>query len=173
MSFGKSQREDKQRAWVFWLICVAVVLPVVSLIVVAPLAAAKGYGDLAKGIYGAFTILCHQLPDRSYYIDNHQMAVCSRCTGVYAGFVLTLMLYPLLRPLNGSGPPRASWLLLAAAPLVIDFSVNLFGFWQNTHTSRLLTGAVLGGAVVFYVMPGAMEIANRRLPIGNWRSVFR
>ena len=57
--------------------------------------------------------------------------------------------------------PRPSWLLLAALPLAIDFAVNFFGFWQNTHTSRLLTGAILGGAVVFYVMPGIIELSLR------------
>ena len=34
-------------------------------------------------------------------------------------------------------------LVLAALPLTIDFSVTFFGFWENTHTSRLLTGALL------------------------------
>jgi hypothetical protein len=57
--------------------------------------------------------------------------------------------------------PRPSWLLLAALPVAIDFGVNFFGFWQNTHTSRLLTGAFLGGAVVFYVMPGIIDLSLR------------
>ena len=57
--------------------------------------------------------------------------------------------------------PRPSWLLLAALPVAIDFGVNFFGFWQNTHTSRLLTGAFLGSAVVFYVMPGIIELSLR------------
>jgi uncharacterized membrane protein len=150
-----------KRAQKFWLISVVVVLSLVSLIVMAPVAAASGYSDIAKGIYGAFAIFCHQLPERSYFIDGHQLAVCSRCTGIYAGFALTLLLYPLIRSLRNPVMPRPSWLLLAALPLAIDVSVNFVGFWQNTHTSRLLTGAILGGAVVFYVMPGIIELASR------------
>lgn len=138
-----------------------VVLAVFSLIVVAPVAAVSGHGEVATGIYHAFGIVCHQLPERSYFLDGHQLAVCSRCTGIYAGFAFTLLLYPLIRSLKNTDTPPRSWLLLAAVPLAIDFSVTFFGFWQNTHTSRLLTGALLGSAVVFYVMPGIIDLSVR------------
>ena len=141
---------------------------VLSLVVVAPVAAASGNAELAKGIYGAFAVFCHQLPERSYFIDGHQLAICSRCTGIYGGFALTLLLYPLVRSLRNPVAPRPTWLVFAAIPLAIDFSVNFFGFWQNTHTSRLLTGAVLGGAVVFYVMPGIIDLSSR---FGRTRTV--
>ncbi|HEY5404910.1 MAG TPA: hypothetical protein VIK24_18700, partial [Pyrinomonadaceae bacterium] len=35
------------------------------------------------------------------------------------------------------------------------------GIWENTHTSRLLTGMLMGGVTVFYVMPGLVELAMR------------
>jgi len=146
---------------VFWLISAATVLMLVSLIVVAPVAAASGHGELAHGIYGAFGALCHQRPERSYFIAGHKFAVCSRCTGLYAGFAFTLLLYPLLRSLKTTVMPPRILLVLAAIPLLIDFSVTFFGFWENTHTSRLLTGALLGSTTVFYVMPGIIELSWR------------
>ena len=145
----------------FWAISALIVLSIFSLIVVAPVAAAGGHKDLAQGIYGAFGALCHQLPERSYFIADHKFAVCSRCTGLYAGFAFTLLLYPLIRSLKTTVAPPRIWLVLAAIPLVIDFSVTFFGFWENTHTSRLLTGALLGGVAVFYVMPGIVELSLR------------
>ena len=160
MSHKEAQKKTR-KTLVYWLVSVVVVLTVVSLIVVAPVAAASGHSDVARGIYGAFATLCHQLPERSYFVDGHQLAVCSRCTGIYGGFALTLLLYPLIRSLKSPVMPRPSWLLLAALPLAIDVAVNFFGFWQNTHTSRLLTGAFLGGAVVFYVMPGIIDLSLR------------
>jgi hypothetical protein len=57
-------------------------------------------------------------------------------------------------------PPRV-YLLLAAIPLGIDFSLTFFGVWENTHTSRLLTGALLGSVAVFYVMPGIIDLSLR------------
>jgi uncharacterized membrane protein len=153
-----------RRPLVFWLVSAAAVSLLVALIVVAPVAAAGGHTDVAQGIYRAFGTFCHQRPDRSYFIDGHKFAVCSRCTGLYFGFALTVVLYPLIRSLRNAATPRRIFLLLAALPLAIDFSLTFFGVWQNTHTSRLLTGALLGGAAVFYVMPGLVELSMRATP---------
>ena len=161
LSHKRVQKEQKKRALAFWGVSSGVVVVLVALIVVAPVAAARGHSTLAQGIYGAFAMLCHQLPERSYFIDGHQFAVCSRCTGVYAGFTLTLLLYPLIRSLRNTVTPSPKWLILAAVPLVIDVAVNFFDFWRNTHTSRLLTGAILGGVAVFYVMPGIIDLSLR------------
>jgi len=152
-----------RRPLVFWAVSAATVTALVALVVVAPLAAAGGHGELAQVIYRAFAVLCHQRPDRSYFIDGHKLAVCSRCTGIYAGFVFTLLLYPLIRSLRITTAPPPRWLLLAAVPLGIDFSLTFFGIWENTHTSRLLTGALLGSVAVFYVVPGLMDLSLRPL----------
>ena len=163
-----------RRPLIFWAVSAGTVAGLVALVVVAPLAAASGRGELAQVIYRAFGIICHQLPERSYFIDGHKLAVCSRCTGLYAGFAFTLLLYPLVRSLRTATTPPRSWLLLAAVPLGIDFSLTFFGIWQNTHTSRLLTGAFLGGAVVFYVMPGIIDLSLRyaRTPPAEPRGTF-
>lgn len=158
----KKAQKKATRTVVFWVISAVIVLAVFSLIIVAPLAAASGHEDLARGIYGAFGTLCHQRPERSYFIAGHKFAVCSRCTGLYAGFAFTLLLYPLFRSLKTITTPPRILLLLAALPLLIDFSVTFFGFWENTHTSRLLTGALLGSVTVLYVMPGIVELSLRR-----------
>jgi uncharacterized membrane protein len=152
-----------RRPLVYWLISALTVLLLVSLIVIAPLAADGGHDELAHGIYGAFGMMCHQLPDRSYFISGHKLAVCSRCTGIYAGFALTLLLYPLFRSLRNTFFPPRIYLLLAAIPLVIDFALTFFGVWENTHTSRLLTGALIGSVVVFYVMPGIIDLSLRAI----------
>jgi uncharacterized membrane protein len=133
------------------------------LIIVAPLAAAGGHNEIAAAIYFAFSGLCHQRPDRSFFVDGHQFGVCSRCTGIYFGFAFTLLVYPLLRSLRATATPPRKWLLLAALPLAIDFSLTFFGLWENTHTSRLLTGLLLGSVAVFYVMPGIADLSLRAL----------
>ena len=152
-----------RRPLAFWAVSAVTVAFLVALVVVAPLAAASGHEAWAEVIYRAFGILCHQRPDRSYFIEGHKLAVCSRCTGLYAGFAFTLLLYPLVRSLRTTTTPPRSWLLLAAVPLGIDFSLTFFGIWENTHTSRLLTGALLGSVAVFYVVPGLMDLSLRAL----------
>src|ERR1044072_1721856 len=148
-----------RRPRVFWLVSTSTVLGLVSLILLAPIAAAGGHNGLAFAIYRAFGTMCHQIPARSYFIDGHQFAVCSRCTGIYFGFAFTLLLYPLIRSLRSTATPPRSLLILAALPLAIDFSLTFFGFWENTHTSRLLPGALLGSVSVFYVMPGIVDLS--------------
>lgn len=152
-----------RRPLVFWLVCTATVVGLVSLILVAPVAAADGYPGLAFAIYHGFGTLCHQLPERSYFIEGHKFAVCARCTGIYFGFAFTLLLYPLVRSLRNTATPPRSVLILATLPLAIDFSLTFFGIWENTHTSRLLTGALLGSVSVFFVMPGIADLSLRSL----------
>lgn len=163
MSFYISQTIPTQRPLIFWAVSAAIVVSLVSLILVAPLAAASGHNEIAGAIYRGFSVLCHQRPDRSYFIDGHEFGVCSRCTGIYFGFALTLLAYPLLRSLRTTTTPARKWLLLAALPLVIDFSLTFFGLWENTHTSRLVTGLLLGSVAVFYVMPGIADLSLRAL----------
>jgi uncharacterized membrane protein len=150
-----------RRPLVFWLVSSVTVVLLFALIFVAPLAVSSGHSEVAAAIYLGLGTLCHQLPERSYFIDGHKLGVCSRCTGLYAGFVLTLLLYPLLRSLRETTFPARKWLLMSAVPLGVDFSLTFFGLWENTHTSRLLTGALLGSATVFYVMPGIIELSLR------------
>ena len=150
-----------RRPLIFWAISATLITLVVLQIIVAPLAEAGGYGSLAKGIYRAFAPFCHQLPERSYFLDGHKFAVCSRCTGIYFGFAFTVLLYPLLRSLRNAEFPARRWILLAALPLAIDWSLTFFGIWENTHTSRLVTGLLLGSTAVFYVMPGLVDLSFR------------
>jgi uncharacterized membrane protein len=163
LSFYISQTIPTQRPLIFWAVTAAIVVSLVSLILVAPLAAASGHNEIAGAIYRGFSVLCHQRPDRSYFIDGHEFGVCSRCTGIYFGFALTLLAYPLVRSLRTTTTPARKWLLLAALPLVIDFSLTFFGLWENTHTSRLVTGLLLGSVAVFYVMPGIADLSLRAL----------
>jgi uncharacterized membrane protein len=153
-----------RRPLVVWLIVASATILFVLLIVVAPLAASTNHGRVALTIYRSFSVLCHQLPERSFFIAGHQLAVCSRCTGIYVGFALALLLYPLIRSLRTTVTPPRKWLLLAAVPILIDFSLTFFGVWENTHTSRLFTGLILGGVSLFYVMPGIAELSLR-----DWR----
>ena len=155
------QTNSTRRPFIVWLVSVSLMLSVVALIVGAPIAIASSHIKLGLTIYQAFSTFCHQLPERSFFVAGYPFAVCARCTGLYGGFTLLLILYPLVRPLRSVSVPSPKWLFLAAAPLFIDFSLTFLGIWENTHTSRLLTGILLGGVTAFYVMPGLVELSLR------------
>lgn len=144
-----------------WLALLSISLVVLLAIVGAPLALANGHATLAGDIYKGFSFLCHQLPDRSFHIEGHQFAVCSRCTGLYVGFALTALAYPLIRPIRATTTPALIWLILATVPLLVDFSLGYFNIWANTHASRFITGALLSSVAVFYIIPGLIELTAR------------
>jgi uncharacterized membrane protein len=127
-------------------------------VVAAPWLATHGHPIAAYAIYAGFKPACHQLPERSFYLFGAPLAVCARCTGIYAGAVLGVAAFPLLRGL-GRSAPRRRWLLLAAIPVALDFSLGWLGLIHNTALSRGLTGALFGAATAFYLMPGLVEAA--------------
>jgi uncharacterized membrane protein len=141
----------------------------VAAIFAAPVLASRGDAASSWLIYHSFASLCHQIAGRSFYVAGHPLAVCARCAGVYVGFTLSLLLYPLLRDVRRTDAPPRAWLLAAAAPTTVDFLINFLTPWHNTHWSRALTGALLGAVAVFYVAPGLVDLA-RTLKRGARRS---
>lgn len=160
-NYYTSQSIPLRRPLVMWFVAAAGSVAVMSLIIGAPLAFSAGQPFWGLTIYRAFSYVCHQIPERSFFIAGHQFAVCARCTGIYAGFTSATVLYPLLRSLRRTEAPARKWLFLAAAPLAIDFTLGFLGIWQNTRSSRFTTGALLGAVSVFYVMPGLMDLSLR------------
>jgi uncharacterized membrane protein len=155
------QSVSNRRPLLMWLLAAAGSLALMSLILGAPLAMDAGHPFWGLTIYRTFSYVCHQIPERSFFIAGHQFAVCARCTGLYAGFTVATVVYPLLRSLRQTEAPARKWLFVAAAPLAIDFALGYFGIWENTHSSRFATGALLGAVSVLYVMPGLMDLSLR------------
>ncbi|HEU0172873.1 MAG TPA: DUF2085 domain-containing protein [Blastocatellia bacterium] len=131
-----------------------------ALVLAAPWLMAERHFLASAVIYQGFSAVCHQIPERSFYFHGHPMGVCSRCASIYAGFIIGLSLYPLLRDLREGGfPPR--WILISAAiPTVIDFTVGVLGLFANTFLSRALTGILFGAVAAFYITPGLVSALN-------------
>lgn len=143
-----------------WAITATLTLLFVSAIIIAPMAEAHGYSSVALLIYTTFGKFCHQIPERSLYIDGHPLAVCARCTGIYFGASAGVLFYPLVRSLNRVDAPARKWLLLALVPTSIDFALGFFGILENTHLTRFVTGALLGSVTAFYVVPGLVDMSR-------------
>jgi hypothetical protein len=71
-----------------------------------------------------------------------------------------VLLYPLLRSLNRVDAPARKWLIAALALTALDFALDFFGFWTNTHLSRSVTGALFGAVGAFYVVPGLVDLSR-------------
>lgn len=100
----------------------------------------------------AFANLCHQMPARSFWIAGQPMAVCSRCFGIYSGFLIGWLILPLWSwaKVNNTLCYKKIFVLVIGIN-IIDVLGNLLGFWQNTLISRYIVGWPVGlaGAVFF------------------------
>lgn len=152
-----------RRSIVVWASTATLTLVFVSLVVVAPVALASGHDTLALVIYRAFSRVCHQIPERSFYVAGHPLAACARCTGIYFGFAAGVVLYPLVRSLKRVDAPARKWLLVALLPMALDFALDFLGVRGNTHLTRSLTGALAGAVTAFYVLPGLMDLSRMSL----------
>lgn len=159
--------QSLRRPLLVWGSTATFVLALVALILAAPLMLAHGHELAGQAVYQAFSRACHQLPERSFYLAGHPLAVCARCTGLYAGLAAGVLFFPLVRPLRSALTPARLWLLAAAAPTFLDFSLGFFGIWQNTHLSRFVTGALLGAVAAFFIVPGLVDLSRT-----NWRRFF-
>lgn len=143
-----------------WALSAVIVFVWLGFIIVAPLLAAGGETVAASSIYHFFGFICHQMPDRSFFLDGHKLAVCSRCFGVYSGLLAGFAAYPLWRSIDNIEPLPRFWLLASMVPIGVDWSLTIFGIWENTFLTRFITGAILGVACATYIIPALIEIAR-------------
>jgi uncharacterized membrane protein len=143
-----------------WLVGCAVTLGWVLLILMAPVAKANGFTGVSSPLYSFFSLMCHQMPDRSFHIDGEKFGVCSRCFGIYFGLFFGFVIYPLWRRIDETEPISRIWLFLSLIPIGVDWSLTIFGIWENTFTSRFITGLILGVACATFIVPATVEISR-------------
>src|SRR5262245_44774100 len=113
---------------------------------------------LSASVYAVGSLVCHQLPDRSFHIGSFQLPVCARCVGIYVGGALGALAVAAQSALYA---PRtrtitvvqdARWILvLGALPTVITVSLESAGWWPTTNMVRAVAGFPLGLAAAVVV----------------------
>lgn len=99
-------------------------------------------GDMnpfAATIYLLGDVYCHQIVERSFFINGNEMPFCARDIGIFLGLVIGMILVIALSP-------RFNLLILAALviPLLIDGGVQYAGFHESDNLTRLITGLMAG-----------------------------
>jgi uncharacterized membrane protein len=148
------------QAFRVWMVTLAVVAAWNLGLIFAPIAKASGLTGLSSTLYYFFNFICHQLPDRSFFIEGEPFGVCSRCFGVYVGLLAGVAIFPLWRSIEDIEPLPRFWLFLSLIPMAVDWSLTFFGFWENTLISRFITGLILGIACSTYIVPAVVEITR-------------
>jgi uncharacterized membrane protein len=113
-------------------------------------------------IYALFAPVCHQIPERSFYLFGRPLAVCGRCLGIYLGFLFGTLLYPLGGRLTRIRLPQLRTFLVMSAPIAADTAANFLRLWSSSNVLRLATGLLWGLLLPFYFIAGFAELASQR-----------
>jgi uncharacterized membrane protein len=133
-------------AWVVAL-CVAV------LIAGRPSVGVPVYA-LSAAVYEIGSLVCHQLPNRSFYFSGAQLPVCARCTGLYVGAAVAALVATRM----GRVRQRQAWdrakefLLLGAAPTAVTLIYEWSSGNMPGHWIRAAAGFPLGAIVMLIIL---------------------
>lgn len=121
-----------------------------SLCVFKSNAGALGVGDCMES-----DVLSYTHATELKYADRvgYKFPVCARDMGIYLAMLAGLLALPFVRKIESEEWPN-KWILLAAAvPIGIDGTTQLFGLRESSNFLREITGAIVGVALPFYIVP--------------------
>jgi len=100
--------------------------------------------------------VCHQLPEKSIFIEGKQLPVCARDTGIYFGSLISLffVLLSKRRRSNSIPVPYISFTFVFFMLLMgVDAVSSYVGFRETTNSIRLLTGLLVGISLPLFMYP--------------------
>ncbi len=129
----------------------------------APLLAWLGAGWLYQQVFRACHLLCVQDHEHSFTLFGYQMPFCERCLALYGSMFAGGIAYQIGRTQPQIFRPKLRrlpfWgMLVACLPIAIDGFSQMWGWRQSNWELRLLTGAIFGSGVVWYLYP---QIADK------------
>jgi len=108
-------------------------------------------------VYGVGSLVCHQIPERSFHLAGFQLPVCARCLGIYlgasagAGFIW--LRAHSARPRFAIAPAAARRLAgLTAIPTLLTLVLETAGVWFPSNVTRAVAGFPLGIMVALVVV---------------------
>jgi uncharacterized membrane protein len=111
----------------------------------------------ARAIYTMGDIECHQIAERSFYLNGNELPVCSRDLGISIGLVTGMIIgLVYVRRIN------PIILVAGLLPMVLDGGLQAVSSYQSNNTLRVLTGILAGVAVALLLC----ELAARYLEVG-------
>jgi len=100
--------------------------------------------------------VCHQFSSRSLAIGSIILPICSRCSGIYTGFIITaVILFIMYRKKESDLPPPYVLIILALFFLstIIDGIASNFGLYNTNNNLRFITGFLGGSSIMIIIYP--------------------
>ncbi len=141
----------------------AVLFIVNILVFLPPFLIKAGYFKEAELVYLLFSPFCHQLTERSFHIFSAQLALCARCTGIWAGLLLGTLFFIFFKP------EISSWLLLPVLVMIIDGIFNAVSGFSTPAFLRFFFGAGFGFSGGWILARGFYEL-EENLKREKWKT---
>ena len=109
----------------------------------------KILGFLGSGI-------CHQKAIVTFECNKVYMPVCSRCTGIYIGFIFSLLAIILFdRKIKSEIPSIKIFILLISTFLLMgaDVALTTFKIIEPNNFIRFITGFIVGWGLALIILP--------------------
>ena len=93
----------------------------------------------ADAVYTMGDIECHQIAERSFYLNGNELPVCSRDIGIAIGLLSGMLIGILfVRRIN------PFFLAIGLVPMIIDGGLQAVTSYQSNNLLRLVTGIIAG-----------------------------
>lgn len=100
--------------------------------------------------------VCHQLDSRSLIFGNITSPLCSRCAGIYIGFLISaIILFLMFKKKQSDLPPVYALVILAIFFLstLVDGLASYFGLYMTNNIIRFSTGFLCGASIMTVLYP--------------------
>lgn len=104
--------------------------------------------DYADWQYKVFRGVCHQMQDRSFFVNDVPMAVNTRCFGIFTGLLAAWLWVPYLAGFTNGKKWPGYLLSIAVIVQIIDYTAGQLSVWNSSNYSRFFLGIFLGIAFV-------------------------
>ena len=98
------------------------------------------------------------MPERSFFIKNHQFPVCARCTGFYTGLIVYLIVSFFYKYDYKLSLFIISLILMT--PTIIDGLTQYYGPRESTNNLRFITGFIGGIGLIIFLKIVLRSILN-------------
>ena len=141
----------------FYIIITVLVTLWCTGIFLAPVMKITNHNHSADVLYSFFSRICHQNDMCSFHVEGEKLGVCIRCSAVYFGFLAGVLFMLLSGVFRRVYIPNSTLLFAIILPMVIDVVLNVTGLHASTMMTRMVTGALFGVAIPWWVVPLFIE----------------
>lgn len=106
-----------------------------------------------------FLLFCHGIPSRCLTLWNVPMPICARCTAIYAGMLMSVLLFAVLPRLPEIAARVA--LIAATAAITLDGVTQAVRLRESTNDLRLITGFAFGVTFCVWVLASVRDNMRR------------